>query len=476
MKIFSIFTKIDAQWIGEANDFYFNSEMDIMLNTWAYRQAEHSKNTLISFYIGTLATTAAIYTLAFNDGPYFLNQWFIYMVVTSTFTFFKIIIDFKKVKNNLMSPDRLISNYRNLLFIVWAGWSYVSLYLFSHSSITVQAFIAIIYTGVTAACIPIHLLTKNAILYPLFYALLIPLSIGSLLTFSPFGYLISALCLFYLLTLIRATSHLYKIIINEFKLANKNQKLLKEVEDKSTTLVANAKKALLGEVAGGMAHEINNPLAYILSSLELMRLKQNITPEDLDKTINKIHVHINRISRIIKGLTYFSKQNVHDFFMLENLEDLISRTINLKKDTLKTLGINIIFKVPKHIEIECNPFDFSLALLNLINNSQEALIELPRRWIKIEAEEYWSNSVIIKVTDSGLGIKAEVREKIMSPFFTTKNPTHATGMGLSIALGIFKSHGGDLSLDTQSPNTSFIIHLPIKQKQRNDSLSINEVI
>jgi C4-dicarboxylate-specific signal transduction histidine kinase len=97
--------------------------------------------------------------------------------------------------------------------------------------------------------------------------------------------------------------------------------------------------------------------------------------------------------------------------------------------------------------------------LNLLNNSFDATQSLTDRWIKVKAWEE-PNQISISVTDSGHGIPEGIREKILEPFFTTKEVGKGTGLGLSISLGIIKSHGGTLEIDGNAENTRFLIHLP----------------
>ena len=121
-------------------------------------------------------------------------------------------------------------------------------------------------------------------------------------------------------------------------------------------------------------------------------------------------------------------------------------------------------EIDEEIEIECRLIQIEQVLLNLLNNSFDAIADLEEKWIRVdvEAEDHFVN---IKVVDSGKGIPAEASEKIMMPFFTTKEVGKGTGLGLSISSGILKSHGGELSLDRNAANTTFVIRVPRLQNQ-----------
>ena len=103
--------------------------------------------------------------------------------------------------------------------------------------------------------------------------------------------------------------------------------------------------------------------------------------------------------------------------------------------------------------------------MNLFINSMHAVRLLDEKWISLETEQKSDGYIHLKITDSGKGIPAEHRSKIMEPFFTTKPLGQGTGLGLSISAGIIKTHSGSLDLNSQSPNTQFIIGLPIVDEE-----------
>ena len=114
------------------------------------------------------------------------------------------------------------------------------------------------------------------------------------------------------------------------------------------------------------------------------------------------------------------------------------------------------------LEIACRPTQIAQVLVNLINNSRDAVSNLNEKWIKVEVDKTDDN-IIIAITDSGPGIPASVRAKMFNPFFTTKEVGVGTGLGLSISAGIIKSHNGQLRLASKSKNTRFEVVLPIVQ-------------
>ncbi len=108
------------------------------------------------------------------------------------------------------------------------------------------------------------------------------------------------------------------------------------------------------------------------------------------------------------------------------------------------------------------PTQISQVLLNLLNNSFDAIEERAEKWIRVRFEINSNKKIlIIKVTDSGDGIPNEIVHKMMNPFFTTKDIGKGTGLGLSISKGIIEEHGGHLIYNAQSKNTEFVVELPI---------------
>ena len=115
--------------------------------------------------------------------------------------------------------------------------------------------------------------------------------------------------------------------------------------------------------------------------------------------------------------------------------------------------------IPEDLKIEARGVQIAQVLLNLLNNSFDAVEHLEDRWISIDVAET-PDAVELSVTDSGKGVPAEIREKIMQPFFTTKEIGKGTGLGLSISKGIVDSHSGQFFLDAACANTRFVVRLP----------------
>lgn len=224
-----------------------------------------------------------------------------------------------------------------------------------------------------------------------------------------------------------------------------------------------SKLSALGEMAGGVAHEINNPLATIRSLSS--QLEEVIDDNPIDKALIKkmssnLVKTIDRIAKIVQGLRTFSRDGSKDPDERVIVSQLVEETLSFCRERLKHRGIELMVDdLDKNLTFQGRAVEISQVLLNLLNNASDAVESLPRKWIRISAIES-QNWLEIRVTDSGSGISREVQDKLFQPFFTTKQIGIGTGMGLSISRGIAQSHRGELTLDTRNPNTCFIIRLP----------------
>lgn len=257
---------------------------------------------------------------------------------------------------------------------------------------------------------------------------------------------------------------------------NFNVKAKKEAEDlleqERAKSIQSSKMVTLGEMAGGIAHEINNPLAIIQGNADqLIRMIQAETPakDQIEKKLGRIVFTCDRIAKIIKGLRNFSRNADADPFVPSSLTALIQEAVELASGNLKRNDAKLKLELPAtDVTVSCRQVQISQILLNLIGNASDAVKTLPDRWIQVSFEDL-GDGVNIYVTDSGSGIPKNVAEKMFQPFFTTKKIGEGTGLGLSISIGIAKDHGGSLTLDQNHPNTRFVLHLlkvPAKEVPR----------
>lgn len=217
--------------------------------------------------------------------------------------------------------------------------------------------------------------------------------------------------------------------------------------------------ASLGEMAGAIAHEINNPLTIIQGHSTLLKLSLNkINAPDLVLKAEKIHETGERIAKIIKGLKSFSRDGSFDPPSLSTIDNFVEDLANLCLNRANEKNIELNFKYTAGDLLYGNMTQLGQVLINLINNSIDAVESLDEKWIVVKFETI-HDKTRITVTDSGKGIDVSILDKIMNPFFTTKELGKGTGLGLSISHGIIARHQGDFFYNSQSRNTQFIILL-----------------
>lgn len=225
------------------------------------------------------------------------------------------------------------------------------------------------------------------------------------------------------------------------------------------------KMASLGEMSAVVAHEINNPLAIIQLSVKSVKKelrKANCNLEYLDNKIEKVMTSINRISKMLRGLKTFSRSSDKEELAQIHLKTFVEEVLSFTK--CKCLNDGILLKVEEipDIEIECRPDQLSQVIVNLLNNAYDAVLGLDEKWIEFQVEaDFSKNELVCSVKDSGRGIPQSVADKMLNPFFTTKEVGKGTGLGLSISKAIIEEHNGILYLDSKGPNTLFVFRIPI---------------
>jgi signal transduction histidine kinase/integral membrane sensor domain MASE1 len=231
-------------------------------------------------------------------------------------------------------------------------------------------------------------------------------------------------------------------------------------------LVRSAKFSALGEMAGGIAHEINNPLSIILARVEQIQrvAKQDkIEPKKLLDLADSIAKTVKRISTIVVGLKTFSRSGDGEEFALVNLKNLVDETVSFCHDRSHQMGVEISVEGIDGVSVPGRHTQLSQVLLNLLNNALDAASAQDTKWIRITGELQGS-FYLLRVTDSGAGISAEVVDKLMQPFFTTKEIGKGTGLGLSLSKGIMEDHKGELLYLKHQGHTSFVMKIPIKNE------------
>lgn len=252
----------------------------------------------------------------------------------------------------------------------------------------------------------------------------------------------------------------------DYSLKKHTEDLEKVIEVKVQEVIRSAELASLGEMAGGIAHEINNPLTIIKSTSKVLRKQLDRERFDADafrEALGDIDATVDRIAKIVVGLRNISRKAQNDDIAPGNWGEVFADVIEVAETKFKSKGIEIrkLFESQDACStFSGNRIQLAQVLVNLLNNSFDALIDLPEdsKWIEIRVART-SDSVVLRLTDGGPGIPAKVREKMFHPFFTTKEIGKGTGIGLAISKSMVEKMGGELAYDESAPRTTFEIRL-----------------
>lgn len=268
----------------------------------------------------------------------------------------------------------------------------------------------------------------------------------------------------YLITAIKSFND--ETIISTIDIEDMKQ-IEREMLKQKSRLEHSSKMASLGEMAAGLAHEINNPVAIISGRAQQLMMaleRDNCPPETLMKGLENIEQTSQRITRIVRSLRSFSHENEQEAFQNHNIKNIIDDTLTFCEEKFRNNGIEILCNVPADISADCRPTQMTQVLLNALNNSYDAIVSNNKeKWIRIRVTTR-EQQVDIRITDSGKEIPHAIRDKVMQPFFSTKEVGKGTGLGLSISKGIIDAHKGLFYFNYENTeNTELVIVLPIRQ-------------
>ncbi|MGF7160511.1 two-component system NtrC family sensor kinase [Rhodoligotrophos appendicifer] len=247
----------------------------------------------------------------------------------------------------------------------------------------------------------------------------------------------------------------------------------RQLVETQTQLVHAAKMASLGELVAGIAHEINNPLAYILAHQDTIeRLSRDIQAglssgevQGLDQKAAKardrlsaVRVGLTRIQELVLNLRKFSRLEEGGYETV-NVPEAIDMILALLAPKLTgRISVERRFGAPQHLT--CSPALLNQAVMNIVSNAADAIDAGGRILIETRAD---GESYTIAVSDSGPGVPQELRERIFEPFFTTKPVGEGTGLGLAIAYRVVQAHKGSIKVvDGAEGGASFVLTVPLR--------------
>jgi two-component system NtrC family sensor kinase len=232
----------------------------------------------------------------------------------------------------------------------------------------------------------------------------------------------------------------------------------------TSKIMESERLAIIGQLAAGVAHELNNPLQGIVSYSHL--LLESMPNEEWSRgNVEKIVTQANRCRDIVRGLLDFSRQRTIEK-RLYDVNMVLKECVSLLENQAVFHNIEIVSNLdPKLPLVVFDPSQIERVFMNIIINAAEAM-EGKGKLVLMTKFDPLENLVEIGFKDTGPGISKENLEKIFSPFFTTKDPGHGTGLGLAISYGIVKEHKGTISVESQAgKGTTFIVRLPVTSEE-----------
>ena len=229
------------------------------------------------------------------------------------------------------------------------------------------------------------------------------------------------------------------------------------------------KLASIGELASGVAHELNNPLTTVMGYAQLL-IESKDVPEHIKSDLDKVYQESQRAAKIVQNLLSFARRRRPEktFFDINNL---VQKTLDLRSYELKVSNISVYVNLKPDIpEIKADYNQIQQIILNILINAEQALAEVKRRGKITVTTGAVKDRIRIRISDNGPGISKSNIDRIFDPFFTTKEVGKGTGLGLSVCLGIVTAHGGNLYVESEkSKGAAFIIELPISVAEEIDA-------
>jgi two-component system NtrC family sensor kinase len=241
-----------------------------------------------------------------------------------------------------------------------------------------------------------------------------------------------------------------------------------EAEKLNRQLLQTSKMASIGELSAGVAHEINNPLAIILTEKQILLDMLNTIPtpvpelkKQLAESLEQLDIQIKRCKRITQSLLKFSRRT-RSVIETININQFVREVIELMEREARSSGIKFFTDFEENLpDILSDPSQLQQVMLNLITNAIDAHDDKAYGNIHVRSQSNNQQGIEIIIADSGMGISAENIDKIFDPFFTTKPVGKGTGLGLSICYSTIKNLGGDISVWSEpGEGSEFKVFLP----------------
>ncbi len=228
-------------------------------------------------------------------------------------------------------------------------------------------------------------------------------------------------------------------------------------------LLVNDRLASIGELASGVAHELNNPLTGIIGFAELLLDKD--VPDDIKEDLKIIHTEAQRTSRVVRNLLTFARKH-EPVKQMVDLNCIIRKVLDLRAYEQKVNNIQVNTRFAHDLpEILADGFKLQQVFLNIVINAEYFMIEAHGRGVFTITAERVGDIIRVSFADDGPGIARENLGHLFDPFFTTKEVGRGTGLGLSICHGIITEHDGRIYVESElGKGATFVVELPVSQQ------------
>lgn len=381
----------------------------------------------------------------------------------------------KKISLSTMTSSSQKAALRITTWLNTLGWSIIfttGSYALSSTSFHLAILVTMVSGFVAASMITLSY--DKAVFYPFQYLLLGPLAINAFYQWftgvNPHAINFVFCCVMFIFYQSKQMKVYYSQIIERINYQLDLEKSLNEVKaaqtalvDQTASLLHAAKITGLGEMAGGLSHEVNNSLQVILGTTQQIQrelVREEITLPILERKFEQNELAIMKIKTVIEGLRQFSQEMDVSEKSEVSLKEIFDKTFVYTQELLKAHEINFMTDEIPDLKIQCHPFQIIQVLFNLIKNADDAIRRASsEKWIRITFEET-KNFIFILVSNSGEKIHPEHQAKLFQPFFSTKDVNLGTGLSLSISRGIALDHKGDLFYRPLEEHTTFVLKLP----------------
>jgi C4-dicarboxylate-specific signal transduction histidine kinase len=266
------------------------------------------------------------------------------------------------------------------------------------------------------------------------------------------------------MTLVKELIDIVCLAIEREKSATLKKQADLEIANQRTNAINSLKHVSIGEMAKNISHEVNNPLAVIRGSVQQINrlVSQNNNSEGLKTYVDRLDRSALRIEKIVRGLHLITKETSKDPYIKISMKRIINDALSIFQERILNSDITARVIGDVETEFECRSIQIFQVLVNLLNNSYEAVAKTSNPWIEFKVSNC-GNKLKIEITDSGSGIPEDIADKIMIPLFTTKALSNSTGLGLAISQVLIQEHSGNIWYDKSCQHTRFVIELPLEQ-------------